>query len=219
MATGFCHPFSMIVCGPSQCGKTHFVSKLLKAAPAYFFPPPCHVIWAYGKMDRKQQSFLEETSSVPITFHKGVPSADMFDEMDDDSEPQLLVLDDLMHEVGDNKLVVKLFTQGCHHGNLSVILLLQNMYHQAPNMVTVRRNGHYRVLFANPGDMSGVHTLERQCFPGSGHFLLDAYKQACSVPYGYLILDFHPRTLNEDLRVCTGIFPPSVVRIFKKKKQ
>jgi len=45
--------------------------------------------------------------------------------------PCLFILFDLLNEVF-SRVVCDLFTKGSHHRNLSVILITQNVFHQAP---------------------------------------------------------------------------------------
>ena len=44
--------------------------------------------------------------------------------------PSLFILDDLLNEVF-SRAVCDLFTYGSHHRNLSVLLITQNLFHQA----------------------------------------------------------------------------------------
>ena len=43
------HPFTSIVAGPTGCGKTTFVARLLRNAPSMINPAPKHVTWYYGE--------------------------------------------------------------------------------------------------------------------------------------------------------------------------
>ena len=43
------HPFTCIVAGPTGCGKTTFVARLLRNASAMIDPPPERVTWYYGE--------------------------------------------------------------------------------------------------------------------------------------------------------------------------
>ena len=42
----------------------------------------------------------------------------------------LIVIDDQMIEAGKDNRIVNLFTKGSHHRNLSVIYIVQNLFHQ-----------------------------------------------------------------------------------------
>lgn len=214
MAFGFHHPFSCTVAGPSQSGKTVFVSKLLKALPVYVTPCPERLIWAYGIKNEKQFEFIKNlVHPRMIDFVEGIPSLDSFNP----DEKSLLIIDDLMGEAGKSKEVADFFTKGCHHRNVSVILILQNMFHQGPVMRDIHTSTNYMVLFKNPRDSAQLCHLQRQCFPSNKNFLLNAYKMATSEPYGYLIVDFHQTTPNQ-FRVCSNIFPPGEIFIYHPLK-
>ena len=43
------HPFTCIVAGPTGCGKTTFVARLLRNASAMIDPPPERITWYYGE--------------------------------------------------------------------------------------------------------------------------------------------------------------------------
>jgi hypothetical protein len=109
-----------------------------------------------------------------------------------------------MHEAASSQDVAELFVRGSHHQDLSVILIVQNMFHKGKNMRDVSLNANYMILFKNPRDAGQIRCLASQMFPGESKFLVDAYKQATARPHGYLLLDLHPRT-SEKLRVLSDI--------------
>jgi len=55
-----------------------------------------------------------------------------------------------MHETKGNDTLIKLFTRGCHHWNISVVQIVQNAFFEG--LRTSRINTHYLVLFKNPAD-------------------------------------------------------------------
>ena len=117
-----------------------------------------------------------------------------------------MILDDVMAEAGDSKSVAKPFAQGSHHRNMTVIFLVQNLFHQAKQMRNISLNSHYMVLYKNPRDQGQIHALSYQMYPSEKHFLADAFADATAAPHSYLLLDFHPET-PEHLRVRAKIFP------------
>ncbi len=191
----FRHPFTCLVSGPTQCGKTHFTLRVLANVKKMVTPAPARIIWCRG-----EDQDLEVPEGVEI--HDGL---DVINEIDG-SEPILLILDDLMQEAGDEQQVVNLFTKGSHHRNLSVIMLLQNMFHRGKFVRTMSLNTHYMVLFKNPRDAGQIRVLAGQLFPGNTQFLVDAYRQATSRPHGYLLLDFKQDT-PDSLRVVSDVLP------------
>ena len=63
-----------------------------------------------------------------------------------------MVIDDHMEDAGGDERIVNLFTRGSHHRNLSVIYILQNVFHQGKGSRSISLNSHYLVLLKNPWD-------------------------------------------------------------------
>lgn len=192
----FKHPFTCLVSGPTQSGKTHFTVQVLKSIAKIIKPRPTRVVWCHGQ----SQKGLGLPDFVEV--EEGLDVVDTIE----GREPTLLILDDLMQEAAEAKSISSLFTKGSHHKDLSVIMLVQNMFHQGKFMRTISLNSHYMVLFKNPRDAGQIRHLSAQLFPGNVKFLASAYKQATSRPHGYLVLDFTQDT-PDDLRVLSDILP------------
>ena len=65
----------------------------------------------------------------------------------------------LVHAGKDNR-IVNLFTKGLHHRNLSVIYIVQNLFHQRKGNRSISLfNSHYLDLFKNP---RGVNIYSRK---------------------------------------------------------
>ena len=62
------------------------------------------------------------------------------------------------------------------------------------------------VLFKNVRDATQVAILARQMYPGNGKFMMEAFKDSTSKPYGYLLVDMRPET-DERYRLRSNIFP------------
>ena len=116
----------------------------------------------------------------------------------------LIVLDDLMSDVGKDQRITDLFTKGSHHRNLSVIVLMQNFYE--PKTVTIRRNAHYLILFNMPGDLQQVKLMSQRMFPHKPNYLMEEYTKAIAKPYGYLTVDLKPDT-PAHARLRTDVVP------------
>lgn len=203
----FRHPFTCLISGPTQSGKTHFVFELLDNIDIIIKPTPKNIIWCYGEYQDKYRELPKN-----IILSNGLDGLQCIDK----SVPNLVILDDLMHEAGNNLDVAELFTKGSHHRNLSVILIVQNIFHQGKVMRTVSLNAHYMILFKNPRDASQIRCLAQQLFPGKINYLLDAYKQATSRPHGYLILDLKQDT-PDNLRIVSDILPYSNCFVYLPK--
>ena len=192
----FQHPYSMIVVGPSQCGKTHFVHQLL-THKCIAFPnkKPILVVWCYNQWQPQYEDIRRDLGSK-IRFFQGVP------ELEEDlreiktSKHTIFVLDDLMAEAKDSPVVSKLFTQG-RHRNASVILLLQNMFPKGKYNTDISRNATYKVLFRSPGDRKQIDIMAEQTFAKDRPRFMQAYNRETNRPYGYIVVDNHPRTTSE----------------------
>ena len=112
------HPFTCIVAGPTGCGKTTFVARLLRNASAMIDPPPERVTWYYGEW----QAGYKNLDIPNMRMEEGLPQS-----LDtDDGKRGLVVLDDLMAETDER--VTNLFTKKSHHSDTSVIYLVQNLF-------------------------------------------------------------------------------------------
>jgi len=202
----FSHPFTSLVAGPTKAGKTSFVKKLIENSNRLLDPPPVKIWWCYME---EQPSYADLADKV--TFCKGTPDLNLIRQ---EKEPQLLILDDLMHELKNNDSLTQLFTRGCHHWNVSVIHIVQNIFFEG--LRTSRINAQYLVLFKNPSDQLQVRNLGRQLFPSLYKYFLEAYSDATSVPHGYLLVDLTQQT-DDNLRLMTDIFNLNSITCYKPK--
>jgi hypothetical protein len=195
----FRHPFTCIVSGPTQSGKTEFIKRLVQNADVLINPKPSIVTWCYGDINAIVGNNLPH-----VVFKDGICDINDFDPL----ENNLLILDDLMFEAGRSEAIQELFTKGSHHRNMSVIFVVHNLFHQGKWMRTLSLNAHYLVIFKNPRDAGQIKHLGVQLFPGKGGsmFLAEAYKLATQRPHGYLLLDFRQNT-SDELRVLSNILP------------
>jgi len=135
----FRHSFSYIVCGPSGSGKTSFLKRFLLNFHELCTEPKiaCGVVCCYG-----EKSALPSHLPAYIRIHEGLPK----DVVSANSEPSLVILDDLLTDVY-SKQVCKLFTRGIHHRNISVIPVTQYLIHQFRFCRDISLNAHYIVAF------------------------------------------------------------------------
>ena len=82
---------------------------------------------------------------------------------------------------------------------------------------TISLNSHYLVLFKNPRDATQIVNLAKQMYPGQNRFLKEAYSDATSRPYGYLLIDLKQNT-PDSIRIRTNIFPDETCAVYVPKK-
>ena len=117
-----------------------------------------------------------------------------------------------MYECGNDHEITKLFTKGSHHCNLSVIYVVQNLFHQAKESRTISLNSQYIVLFNNPRDRSRILHLAKQMYPGQTRFMVKAYTDATNKPFSYLFVDLKPNCPEEN-RLRSNIFPGETIML------
>ena len=187
------HPFTCIVAGPTGCGKTTFVARLLRNASAMIDPPPERVTWYYSEW----QKAYENLADIPnMRLEEGLPTSF------DNGKRGLVVLDDLMAETDSR--VTNLFTKKSHHSDTSVIYLVQNLFSKNKESRTISLNAQYMIVFKNPRDSSQLANLARQMYPGRGAFVQEAFADATASPYGYLLIDLKQNT-PDDMRLRTSV--------------
>ena len=172
---------SIMIAGPTGSGKTRCTSRR-----------------------PEKSSTVTVFTRTYLTLYPGVPIESEIEEFAD-GEHDLIVLDDLMHEVLNSKTKELMFTRGCLHRKLSVVFITQNIYGQGKSARTITLNCWYMVLFKNMGGTSQIQTLGRQLFPGKSPLLTEAFDDATKEPFGYLLNDLTPRGKNE-YRLMTQVF-------------
>jgi DNA replication protein DnaC len=128
-------PFSLIVSGMSQSGKSTLTGSILKRRNEIITTsdgsPIERVLYCYTEAQPK--FFAELQQSIPvIKFHKGIPE----DFTDGSDKPSLVVLDDLMTECGKSDTASNAVTRVSHHRNCSLIILVQNFFYKGLRSIT-----------------------------------------------------------------------------------
>ena len=202
---GFKSPFSCLVSGPSQSGKTYFVNQVLENHERLITKfAELKVLWCYG-IESEYIGKQLKNPSVFIKYHEGLPS-------DKDLEGvNTVVVDDLLVETSKDESMTNLFTRTVHHKNLNVFCLIQNIFFKSPVIRNLNLNSNYIVLFRNVRDQTQLSVFARQFCPQNTQFFIDAFKDATKNAYGYLLIDLHPRT-DDKYRIRGDIFA-----IFKGK--
>ena len=202
-AFSFQHPCTVLICGATGCGKTHFLFRVLVHKSDLFNERIDEIIYCYGMWQERFQKFHES-----IHFHEGI--LDVKD-LPNDGKNRIVIFDDLMHEISEE--ISKSFTKYSHHKNITVIFITQNIFHKNRFMRDVTLNSHYLVLFQQKRDRSQVMHLTRQINPGESRELVKIYNECVEPLFGYMVLDFHPKTRKRFL-VYTKIFPDEIQSVY-----
>ena len=172
---------SIMVVGPSSCGKTVFVEKLLKERSRLFTPPYNPVVYCYSA--NQPTMFERMKKEQGIHFYEGILDTQLLDKWYKKTKGGILVLDDLMREGSDDHRVLDLLTRDSHHRGINVIFMTQDMFLKGKHAKTISRNAHYIIAFKNPRDQLGVRILTQQAFPQEFKDVLNIYRDATERPY------------------------------------
>ena len=198
-------PSTFILSGASGSGKTTWLRTLIKHKNEMFDSPPTKILYFYGIW----QPMFGQMEKEGVEFFQGLPTQDI---VNLDGQHCMVILDDLQQQAVNSEFVEKLFTQGSHHKNLSVFYLTQNLFRQGKNARNITLNAHYVVCFRNPRDIGQMTSFGRQL--GQTELLKEAYADATSKPYGYLVVDLNPHS-DETYRFRTCIFPDEDTLVYQ----
>jgi hypothetical protein len=194
--------FLMMISGSTGSGKSEFFKNLLHSPHLFAkFPDKIYIVYQANPMQYKSLhsiSGLEICSTLPDV-------ADI-----DTTKHTLIIIDDATQVIANKKHeIIDLFCVRCHHSNISTIIVVHNPY--IKELRTARLNTGYHVLFRNLNDSSYITKFAHQTHPGRAQQFLNAFKKACSVPYGYIMYDAHPSVDDRDrLRGCILDVPQHV---------
>lgn len=208
MDTRWQHPFTAIIAGPTSSGKSWFIKTLLRERSSQITENIDEIIYCIP------EGQIVDSEMIYNTLHEGIPDVQMFADL----KPRLVILDDLMREA--NSSVVDMFTKGSHHYNLSVIFVTQNIFNQVKGCRDISLNAHYIVCFKNPRDKQQILHLSKQVNPENPKYIQEAYIDATTRPFGYLLFDLR-QTTPDIIRYRTNIFkkdkPSNIVYVPKNR--
>ena len=204
------HTFGLLLSGSIKSGKTTFVKKLLSYVNVMIDNPPENTVYFYAEY---QDTFGEIQNLVPgIKFVQGLPD-DILDSINPKTR-NLYVIDDFMGE--KDGVISKLFTKKSHHGNLSVIYIVQNLFHHSKEHRTISLNASYLCLTKNVRDASQIIHLAKQLYPSNTKFFQQASQLASKEPYSYLFVDL-TLTFPDEIRIRSGIFPTDTHYVYQPR--
>ena len=182
-------PLSATFAGCSGCGKTQLAAYILRHQRELLREEWTRIVW----LARYAQPSLEAAlRGLPVRFllvDGALPDLDKLPR----SARTLIVLDDLMTQAAGSEQISRLFTAG-RHLNLSVFFMTQNLFQPGQYSRTIRLNTNFLFLFRSLHDTHQVAHYFRQ-MSREWRSILSAHRDATRAnPYGYLMLDFCPRT-------------------------
>jgi hypothetical protein len=181
-------PFSMIVCGPSNCGKTTWVVNLLRKHSDLFNQKNEEIVWFY----KVWQDAYIQNSDIITRFEQGMCTMDWLEK---NVKPySTIVIDDMASEASED--TAKIFTVGSHHFKLNIIFITQNLFPKNKAFRDISLNATYLTLFKNINDKLQISTFASRYSPGNKKNFMNIYNAATKAPHSYLLLDNHQKTVD-----------------------
>ena len=197
--------------GPSGSGKFHLIYDWLIIGTIqpdfdkiyYFYQ---HYQSLYGLMSKDIKN---------IHFVQGV-EFEFIRSLTNNGTKYLLIFEDSCEEISSSKEFVKIATAGRHKG-LSTIYIKHNLFHQSRLERDIELQNTHIVLFKSPRDVLQINTLSQQL--GLGSELKDWYTKATSIPYGHLLIDLKPKTVDSlRFRTNSGSIPTIFFSLKRNKR-
>ena len=204
------HPSRILVFGPSGSGKTSLIVKILMNCENVFGLTFDFIAYVSGLGFPN----IDDVSGVKINKLREIDSL-LIDDLDT-RKNNLLIFDDNIYVTND-RLMSDLFTKLSHHKNITVILLIQNLFPRTKYSRDISINSTYIILMANNRDRTQILRLSQQM--DGTKFIYNCYKDNTKDrPYSYLLLDFHPDT-PENYRVRSSLFQNEPIYTYVKKSE
>ena len=181
--------------GSSETGKSQPINNWLKIGT---FQPKFDKTYFFNQHRQPPYDVMQKENEN-LEFVRGV-SFEFIDSLKNNGTKYLLVIDNSCEEIRNSKAFVDIATAGRHRG-LSTIYIKHNLFHQSKLGRDAELQNTHIVLFKSPRDVMQVTTLSTQL--GLGSELVEWYRVATSVPFGYLLIDLSPQT-DDRLRYCTN---------------
>ena len=205
-------PATVVVSGASGSGKSWLTSNILQNADWCFDKPTDKIVYCYAHHQPIYETLEQKLDN--IQFYNCLPTEAILEEINDPAVHSILVIDDYAAECARSSLVEALFTRISHHGNLSLIILAQNLYESGAHRRTQSLNTQINILMRNPMGIDQINVFARQRFPGRSRAFLDTFHKVTSAKFTYLVIDAHPQS-EARFNVRTGLFPGDDIIVYQ----
>jgi hypothetical protein len=207
-------PSTLIIAAPSGTGKTRLAVDIVCDSENIYTKVAKEVLWVYSKLSENHALFKAikeklQKQKIPITFKEGMPEDDITSHFRVSRDAhKILCIDDLFLRpdsaakrrngsgVECSQFLENLFNIVSHHHNISVILIMQNLYAATPTqrscLNSLLRSCVYLVLGICRTNLPIVKTIGRNFFGIGDIDLFFIYQELMkeAVPHSYLVIDF-----------------------------
>ena len=174
----------MSVVGPAASGKSHLIFQMLKKGT--FVRAFDKIFYFYQYFQKLYAEMQKEVRNIEFI---GSLDFDFIENLPNDGTNYLLIFDDSCDEISRSKQFEKIAIAG-RHRKLNCIYIKHNLFHKSANGRDTELQNTHIVLFKSPRDVQQIDVL------GFWNTLRKWYSDATSVPYGHLMIDLSPKTID-----------------------
>ena len=138
----------------------------------------CHHCWPFYDVMQKEIEIVKFVQSLSVEFT---------DSLKNNVPKYMVTFDRSCEEICNSKAFVNIATAGNYRG-LKTTYIKHNLFHQSKLGRADELQNTLIVLFKSPCDLIQVSAISAQL--GLVSELVDWYRDATSVPYGHLLIDF-----------------------------
>ena len=177
----FITPFCCLLAGKSQSGKSELALTILRQwrliTNDHDGVYTKRLYWFYGTRSEKQlsevrdiyESYRRELDdyddpTLALHFIDGTNKEEMVRTLTH-VEHAIVVLDDLMMEIGKSEELMSLFTRESHHKKLCIFYMWQDIFPKKTHANTISKNTQYKIIFPNPTTNLSLKTMLQHIHP------------------------------------------------------
>lgn len=215
----FHHPFTSIVCGPTQSGKSTFVQQWMINHKDYVNVEFDYIYIFMGTDEKDNPTLTSLKNFFPDKVSIFKCDAEMCKELETfvknimerkakAKQNGCIIFDDLMKELSNCEIILDIFTKYSSHWNVSVIFITQNVFYKGKNSsqnVTLYRNTHILILFKSFLDTTTLRNIASRISSTSNSKNLNKMLREIIERHRYVVIrgDMNTHPL---LRYTTGYF-------------
>ena len=201
---------SICIIGPTGSGKSRLLASMLEHQ--LFSKPVQSVLCCYLVHQKLYDIMAQYVPSFHL--HYGLPDKETVDNfLEQNKGHNLIVLDDLGHELGSKPDIASYFSVGTHHRNFTLVTILQQIFFKGKHAKLMQVNCGYMCLFQQSRDASQVATLASQVYPTRWRQFVEAYEDATSKKHQYLVVDTRPY-VSEERKLLANILPGEETTVY-----
>ena len=167
-------PFRMTISGPSGSGKTQWIRRFIKYRDSITDHKFDLIMFVYGEY---QPLFDEIKTDFPeIIWCEGFSHELITNHLQPNGMKKLLIVDDLLQEVANDKFFHTFYIRRSHHWDVSILFTTQYLHEKGLRLVNLNTT-HY-ILFRSFRDETAVRAVGLQIYPSKWRLFMEIYKQA-----------------------------------------